>query len=219
MEIRGILSGNGFELTTTKDQLILSEAVTKSFQVEFGTELGPQISSLISEIVDKPWEKILTDYSLLEYSLKKIFQEGSEKILEGIKNEILKQPDFAAKSNNSIEEILSSIRLEEVFTALKNLNKNQHPILLFATKDFRNKIIQEFFDIKIPNESKGCFSETPSEYKKNITYDKILDKNQISVIKVNQFLNEVHQTNQTSLPSRFACENTIWFKNQGFCHK
>ena len=215
MEITGILSGNGFELTTTKDQVILSKAVTKSFQIEFGSDLGPQISSLISEIVDESWGKILTDYALLEYSLKKIFQEGSGKILEGIKNEILKQPEFAEKSNKSIEEILESIRLEEVFTALKNLNKNQHPILLFSTEDFRNKIIQEFFDIKIPNESKGCFSENPSNSQKTITYDKILEENQISPSKVNEFLREVHQTNQTSLPSRFACENTIWFKNQG----
>ena len=215
MDISGILSGNGFELTTTKDHQILSTAITKSFQVEFGPNLGTQIASLISEITNEPWEKILTDFSLLEYSLKKIFQQGSKEILDGIKNEILKHPEMANKSDQSIPIILSSIRLKQVFSTLKNLNKNQHPILLFNTVDFRNKIIQEFFDIEIPNDSKGCFSENPSEYKKNITYDKILEKNQISATKVNQFLNEVHQTNQTHLPSRFACENTIWFKNQG----
>ena len=216
MNIAEILSGHGFELTTTKDQTILSEAITKSFTVEFGTDLGNQITTLISDIVGKPWNKILKDFPLLEDSLKRIFQEGAEPILEGLRNEILREARFLENSNKSIPEILSSIRLEELFKTLKNLAKNQHPILLFSNTNFRDKIIQEFFDINIPNESKGCFSENPKQsVKPTITYDKIVEGEQISVKKINQFLSEVHQKNSTSLPSRFACENTIWFKNQG----
>ena len=216
MNLSEILSGNGFELTTTKDQSILSEAVSKSFRIEFESDLGNQISTLISEVVGEPWEKILSDYSLFEDSLKKIFQDGAKNILNGIKNEIFSSINFSHISNESIPEILNTLRTKEVFETLQNLNKNQHPILLFATKDFREKTIGEFFNTNIPNDSKGYFSENPSKLNKTtITYDQIVKGNEINVSKVNQFLKSVHQKNQTQLPSRFACENSIWFKNQG----
>jgi hypothetical protein len=216
LNITKTLSGNGFELTTTKDQLILSNAVSKSFRIEFGADLGGQISELISEIVGDSWNKIISDYSLLEDSLRKIFQKGTENILSTIRNEILNSVNTSDYSKKSIPEILSDLRKQEVFKTLKNLDKNQHPILLFSKTEFRSKIIQEFFNTKIPDDSKGCFSENPNKFgKRTITYDRILDGEEISVGKVNQFLNEVHQKNSTALPSRFACENTVWFKNKG----
>jgi hypothetical protein len=216
LDISTILSGNNFELTTTAQRDVLLDATTKSFRIEFGPQLGDQLSTLISENVGEPWENILLNYSTLEDSLKKIFRAGSTDILNGIRHEILKILHLPETSNLSNQEILESINFNDVFKYLQNLNRNQHPILLFVTKTFRDKIIREFFNTNIPDNAKGCFSENSnSSNKKIITYDEIVTENKINTTKINQFLTEIHHQNQTKFPSRFACENTIWFKNQG----
>lgn len=216
MNISQILSGNKFELITTKQRDILLEATSKSFKIEFGPQLGDQLPMLISENMGESWENILLNYPLLEDSLKKIFRAGADDILYGIRNELLKIITMPDAVNLTNTEILEFINSEEVFSKIQKLNKNQHPILLFTTKEFRDKIIEEFFNINIPDEAKGCFSENPKiSNKKIITYDEIVAENEINTQKINQFLMDIHHQNTTKLPSRFACENTIWFKNQG----
>ena len=216
MNIPKILLGNQFDLVTSEDKKILAKAVTKAFQVEFGPSLGKQVSFLISDNVGKSWDDILSNYPLLEDSLRQIFQEGAKEILDGIHSEITKNISYQEFSQQTTRAILEYVRLRQVFSILKKLDKNQHPILLFTNEKFRDKVVKEFFQTDIPNDSKGYFSESVKVTdKKMITYDEIITENQISPKKINKFLNEVHQQNKTELPSRFACENTIWFKEQG----
>ena len=107
---------------------------------------------------------------------------------------------------------------EEVFDFIHHVPKNYHPKLFFQTETFRDAILKEYFNPRFnPDASSGFFGrEKPSVKTTNfIKYRELVDNNQILFNKVESFFQDTIATSNSENQTRFACEDTVWFKDHG----
>lgn len=135
--------------------------------------------------------------------------------------------DVSMISNNilDLEKTITSLGFEkltnsesEVLDFIHNVPKNCHPKLLFKTESFRDNILKEYFNPKFNSDtSSGFFGRNiPSVKTTNyIKYKELIDNNQILVSKVESFFENTISSNHSKNLSRFACEDTVWFKEHG----
>jgi hypothetical protein len=97
--------------------------------------------------------------------------------------------------------------------------KNEHAIFLWEEETFLDMVLSEFFDPGATGKApKGLFSAKPSTFESvnNLVQKDVsgLDKSG-AIKKIRDWITEVHETNETNLPTRIAVEDYSWFLQNG----
>lgn len=140
-----------------------------------------------------------------------------DKVGDKILNEVAVEISNKINKNQfqSIEVSLEKIQNEELTKIMKNLSGHEHFIHLWNSKKIRNNVISEFFKHTIA--PKGLISEEPMEIENvpNVTYGQILLQKDQAIKKEEELINDTHQKNKTSSPTRLSgTDCTQWF-NEG----
>ena len=108
---------------------------------------------------------------------------------------------------------------EEVFNFIHNVKHKEHCILVFQTDDFRDEIVNEFFNPEFArNTATASFTHELSKYNcdHKITYNDLSQKQILLPTKISDFLVNVLNESYKRDSIRIACEDTAWFSEAGF---
>lgn len=205
-----ILNELGYSPTINQASVVFANAVDKIFNKL------PMVlkEDIVTEIKNQtPNEDyIFPYYSLTKKAIIEIFGEKvGEKILKEVAVEISNKMDN--DKFQSIEVSLEIIQKEELAKVMKNLTGHEHFIYLWNSKKVRNDLVVEFFKHTIA--PKGLISEEPMgiENVPNVTYGQILLQKDQAIKQEEALINETHQKNKTSYPTRLSgTDCTQWFE-------
>src|SRR3989442_2364920 len=127
--------------------------------------------------------------------------------------DVLNFPPLPSKAER-INQMLSEIQEAEMLESrVRHMPKNEHAIFLWEEETFLDMVLSEFFDPGATGKaSKGLFSVKPSAFESvnNLVQKDVsgLDKPE-AIKKIRGWMAEVHASNDTNLPTRFAGENNL----------
>ena len=207
--IQTILGELGYSPTINQASVVFANAVDKIFNNLPVVLKEDIIAEIKNQTPDKDHK--FPYYSLTKKAIIKVFGDKvGEKILNKVAVEISNKID--KNQFQSIEVSLEKIQSEELAKVMKNLSGHEHFIHLWNSKKIRNNVISEFF--KHTMAPKGLISEELMEIENvpNITYGQILIQKDQAIKKEEALINETHQKNKTSAPTRLSgTDCTQWF--------
>ncbi len=214
-----ILADLGYKKIPGSAKSLISEVIEHCLVKLWGhVTIDNLISSIASEKGISKHE-LLSNYSLLEKGIEDFVGPDSMLITRKTIKEALRKAANIFDEEISFEKMIESIQKVEVLDFLSNMKGSTTPILFYTQEKFRTEIIDGYLN---PYESSkistGHFSRGPTTIKatQNITYNELVDGNQMVLERVNDFFSKTHAMNSSNLPTRFSCEDTIWFKEEGF---
>ncbi|MBI1662856.1 MAG: hypothetical protein IS860_05090 [Nitrosopumilus sp.] len=114
------------------------------------------------------------------------------------------------------EQICSSEN--EVTEFIHNLKHKDHCIFVFEDEQIRDKVVNEFINLKTAkNILTACFSTKPEKYDCNhqITYDKLVQEQKLQPIVISDLLLNVLSESYQKDQARIVCEETSWLAENG----
>jgi len=206
------LRNEGYEPCLNNTATLFAESSDSVFS-KFGDKIKGDIVSYLRSITKLPYKYRFPYYTLTKNTFSELFDEEASKIIiESIRKEMLNRIDF--DTNAGIEEILDEIQKRELGKYLKNFSGHEHVLFLWSNKNFRDKIMNDFFIH--PDVPQCLISSEKIQFPavENILYSDLFSNKETATAQEFQIITQIHQKNKLEISTRLAgIDCTEWFKN------
>jgi hypothetical protein len=235
-----ILDKSGYVPIPSQADRILYDAARRSIE-RFGQSASKAIIDHMCSVDGLSEEELLTNFDLLEKSLRRVLRKGAEVVLHDIKKEILTHAvliDLTITISEirnpqlTIRKILKRIRSAEALEFIREKATHKHIAFLYRNENAKNKIFSAFFDTNITGKaSKGLLlSKKPSNgltqvlnyVNSSMLYEELLKESREEQVVLKKLADWVHSLKNLSLDNtktdaiRIASEDVTWWMRNGF---